>query len=89
MVGSNEKAKGSGLCHVEFGVKNFEKTLNFYIEELGYKKNSSWVEGDKRVALLSTDKGKFLQIVEAGLEGRVQFKGGQWRGTDTIDYDNC
>jgi catechol 2,3-dioxygenase-like lactoylglutathione lyase family enzyme len=67
----------SGCCHIEVGVKDFDKTLNFYIEGLGFKQRLYWLEGDKRVALLHTDTGILLQICEGQLEDGLWPKDGQ------------
>lgn len=72
MADSNEKNKGSGFCHFGVGMGDFEKTLNFYIEGLGFKQSSSWVEGNKRVALLNSENGSFLQIFEGGRQTEGQ-----------------
>jgi len=83
MVDGNVKFRGSSCCHVEVGVKDFDKTLAFYVEGLGFKKKLSWVEGTKRVVLLHADDRIFLQLCEGELEEILQPKDGQ-----IISYEN-
>lgn len=66
MDGNNLKIGGGGFHHVAISVSDFENTLKFYMEGLGFKKYRSWGEGDKRVILLDAGDGCYLEVFAGG-----------------------
>lgn len=53
---------GPGFHHVAIRVRDFDATLRFYVEGLGFKRRYGWGEGDKRAALLDTGDGNYLEV---------------------------
>jgi glyoxylase I family protein len=53
---------GPGLHHVAIRVRDFDATLRFYAEALGYRQVFGWGEGEKRAALLGTGDGNYLEV---------------------------
>ncbi|HEY5586057.1 MAG TPA: VOC family protein [Ruminiclostridium sp.] len=68
MSGNNSKIGGGGFHHLALKVFDFEKTLKFYMEGLGFKKYISWGEGNERAIMLDTGDGNFLEIFAGGSE---------------------
>ena len=54
--------EGPGFHHVAIRSRNFEESLRFYDEALGYKRVYGWGEGDKRAALLDTGDGNYVEL---------------------------
>ena len=53
---------GPGFHHVAIRVRDFEETLRFYREGLGFARTYGWGEGDGRAALLDTGDGDYLEV---------------------------
>lgn len=68
MCGNNSEAFGGGFHHIAIKVFDFEKTLKFYIEGLGFKKHLSWGEGDERGAMIDTGNGNYLEVFAGGTQ---------------------
>ncbi|GAA3399725.1 VOC family protein [Paenibacillus hodogayensis] len=66
---NNEKLGGGGFHHVAIRVFDFEATLRFYTELLGFRVKTRWGEGNGRAALLDTGDGNYLEVFAGGLEG--------------------
>ncbi len=58
-----------GFHHLAIRVFDFEKSLKFYIDGLGFKKHISWGEGDERAIMLDTGNDNYLEIFAGGKEG--------------------
>lgn len=56
----------SGFHHVAMRVKDFDATVKFYTEILGFKKSISWGENDKRAIMLDTGDGNYLEVFAGG-----------------------
>ncbi len=55
-----------GFHHVAMRVKDFDATVKFYTEVLGFKKSISWGEGDERAIMLDAGNGNHLEIFAGG-----------------------
>lgn len=68
MLGNNEKIGGGGFHHVAIRVKDFDASVKFYTEVMGFKKTISWGEGDKRAIMLDTGDGACFEIFAGGTD---------------------
>jgi glyoxylase I family protein len=68
-MGNNETIGGGGFHHVAIRVFDFEATIRFYTEVLGFREKTRWGEGDRRGALLDTGDGNYLEVFAGGREG--------------------
>jgi glyoxylase I family protein len=64
MQSTNTKIAGCGFHHVAIRVVDWEKSLRFYLDGLGFTKKIEWSEAPKRGALLDTGDGNYLEIFE-------------------------
>lgn len=65
-MGNNTKIGGGGFHHVAIRVGDFDKSIKFYTEGLGFIESRTWGEGDKRAAMLDTGDGNFLEVFAGG-----------------------
>ena len=56
----------SGFHHVAMRVKDFDATVKFYTEILGFKKSTAWGENDNRAIMLDTGSGDYLEVFAGG-----------------------
>jgi len=70
MLGNNTKIGGGGIHHIAIKVFDFEKTLKFYVEGLGFKEFLRWGEGNERAVMLDTGDGSLIEIFAGGIEGQ-------------------
>jgi len=66
MTGKNEKIAGGGFHHVAIKVRDFDATLKFYVDGLGFEKKISWGEGENRAAMLDTGGGNYMEVFAGG-----------------------
>jgi glyoxylase I family protein len=66
MKGRNTAIGGGGFHHVAIRVKDFDTSLAFYTQALGFKPAMAWGEGDKRAVMLDTGDGSCLEIFAGG-----------------------
>lgn len=52
----------SGFHHVAIRAFDFDKTIKFYMEGLGFKEYIRWGEGDKRGIMLDTGNNNYLEV---------------------------
>jgi glyoxylase I family protein len=69
MGGSNDVIHGGGFHHVAIRVADFERTLKFYIEGLGFRKALEWGEGERRACMLDTGDGNYLEVFAGARRG--------------------
>lgn len=73
-MGTNEKIGGGGFHHVALRANDFDATVRFYTEGLGFKEVNSWGEGDKRAILLDSGDGNYMEVF-AGGTGEIRPEG--------------
>ena len=69
MSGRNVSIGGGGFHHVAIRARDFDATLKFYTEGLGFKEKISWGEGNKRATMLDTGDGNYLEVFAGGQDG--------------------
>ncbi|HZJ83872.1 MAG TPA: VOC family protein, partial [Clostridia bacterium] len=69
MSGTNKKIGGGGFHHLAIRVKDFDASVKFYTQGLGFEPKFSWGEGDSRATLLDTGDGNYIEIFAGGTEG--------------------
>jgi glyoxylase I family protein len=60
----NQKIPGCGFHHIAIWTANWEKSLKFYTEGLGFTQKITWQEAPKRAVMLDTGDGNYLEIFE-------------------------
>lgn len=55
-----------GFHHIALRVTEFEATLRFYQDGLGFVRVYGWGEGDSRAAMLDTGDGNYLEVFAGG-----------------------
>jgi glyoxylase I family protein len=67
--GNNTALHGGGFHHIAIRAYDFEATLKFYMEGLGFKRAYGWGEDgrakgekDSRAALLDTGDGNYIEV---------------------------
>jgi glyoxylase I family protein len=66
MSGTNSVLGGGGFHHIAMRVHDFDASVKFYTEALGFKEKISWGEGDGRAIMLDTGDGNYLEIFAGG-----------------------
>jgi glyoxylase I family protein len=71
--GTNEALAGGGFHHIAIRAYDFDASLRFYTEGLGFKRVYGWGEDgrgkgekDSRAALLDTGDGNYLELFGGG-----------------------
>jgi glyoxylase I family protein len=87
---STSRFSQGGFHHIALRARNFDKSLAFYTEGMGFPIAHSWGEGEKRIALLDLGDGNYLELF-ACTEGIEIIEGNQFfhvalRSTD-VDTD--
>jgi glyoxylase I family protein len=59
---SNKKLSQSGYHHMALRAKNYERSLQFYTEGLGFPIAHHWGEAASRIALLDLGDGNYLEL---------------------------
>lgn len=65
-MGTNSKIGGGGFHHVALKVRDFDATLKFYVDGLGFIEALTWGEGDSRGALLDSGDGNYMEVFAGG-----------------------
>jgi len=67
--GKNETLRGGGFHHVAIRAYDFDKSLKFYVEGLGFTRRYGWGEDgrakgekDSRAAMLDTGDGNYVEL---------------------------
>ena len=63
---ANRKIPNIGVHHLALAVSDYEKSMKFYTEGLGFEKVAEWGEGAKRIALLDIGNGSHFEIFANG-----------------------
>ncbi len=65
---SNQKIPGCGFHHIAIWTADWEKSLQFYSEGLGFTQKVAWGEAPKRAVMLDAGDGNYLEIFEREAE---------------------
>ena len=63
---ANKKIPNIGIHHLALAAADYDKSLKFYIDGLGFEKTAEWGEGEKRVCLLDIGNGSHFEIFANG-----------------------
>jgi len=63
---ANSKVPNIGVHHLALASADFDKSIKFYTEGLGFKTVATWGEGDGRAALLDIGNGSHFEIFANG-----------------------
>ena len=55
----------TGFHHMAMDVKNFDRSMEFYTQVMGFSLARLWGEGEKRGCLLDTGNGNYLELFAA------------------------
>lgn len=64
MSGSNETIGGGGFHHVAIRSRNWDRSVDFYVNAMGFTERIRWGEPPKRAIMLDTGDGNYLEIFE-------------------------
>lgn len=66
MAGYNSKIGGGGFHHLAIKVRDFDSSMRFYRDVLGFTEKISWGEGNNRAAMLDTGDGNYIEMFAGG-----------------------
>lgn len=66
VAGTNKMLGGGGFHHVAIRVSDFDASVKFYTQTLGFRPATGWGEGDKRAVMLDTGDGNYLEVFAGG-----------------------
>ena len=61
---TNPKIAGCGFHHIAIRTSDWDKSIAFYCDGLGFAPKISWGEVPKRAVMLDTGDGNYLEIFE-------------------------
>ncbi len=64
MAGKNKTLGGGGFHHVAIRSKDFDKTVRFYTQVLGFTEKINWQQAPKRAVMLDAGDGNYLEVFE-------------------------
>ena len=64
--GNNLKLRGGGLHHIAVEASDFDRSLRFYTEGLGFRSVLTFPEEDRTVAMLDTGDGTYVELFSGG-----------------------
>ena len=64
-----------GVHHIALRASDFDKSLQFYCEGLGFTLYRQWGEGDKRIAMLDMGSGNMVELFAGGEPQTVNEQG--------------
>jgi len=65
-MGNNGFKLTSGVHHIAIRVRDFETTVKFYTEVLGFTSRIAWGEGLGRAVMLDSGDGNYLEVFAGG-----------------------
>jgi len=66
MKGHNTAINGGGFHHVAIRASDFDATVRFYTQGLGFREKITWGEDNNRAVMLDTGDGNYLEIFAGG-----------------------
>ena len=63
---NNPKLRGGGLHHIAIEASDFEGSLRFYTEGLGFREVLTFPEEEQTVAMLDTGDGTYVELFSGG-----------------------
>jgi glyoxylase I family protein len=73
--GRNEKIAGGGFHHVAIRVRDFDRSVAFYSDVLGFVKKIEWGQEPGRAIMLDTGDGNYLELFERPSQPRPSEEG--------------
>ncbi len=67
-MSENKTIGGGGFHHVAIRAHDFDASVKFYTEAMGFEKKISWGEGKRRAIMLDTGDGNYLEIFANGTD---------------------
>lgn len=67
-MGTNQTIGGGGFHHVAIRAYDFEASIKFYTEALGFTQKIAWGEGEKRAVMLDAGDGNYMEIFANGTD---------------------
>jgi len=64
--GNNLKLRGGGLHHIAIEASDFDRSLRFYTEGLGFRNVLTFPEESQMVAMLDTGDGTYVELFSGG-----------------------
>ena len=65
-MGHNKTLGGGGFHHVAIRAYDFDASVRFYTEALGFTQKIAWGEGEKRAVMLDAGDGNYMEIFANG-----------------------
>jgi glyoxylase I family protein len=75
----------NGFHHAAMTVRDFEESVRFYTEGLGFSVYLSWGDVNNRAVMLDIGNGNYVEIFSGGLEDKPE---GIWKHL-AFSTDNC
>jgi len=67
-MAQSDKTFGKGFHHVAIRARDFDASVKFYTEGLGFKEKIAWGEGDRRAVMLDGGNGNYIEIFAGGTD---------------------
>lgn len=64
LTSTNQKISGCGFHHIAIRTTNWDKSIRFYCDGLGFVEKISWGQAPTRAVMLDTGDGNYLEIFE-------------------------
>ena len=64
MTNTNTKIPGCGFHHIAIRTSDWDKSMRFYCDGLGFAEKISWSAAPTRAVMLDTGDGNYLEIFE-------------------------
>lgn len=59
---TNQTLNGAGFHHIALRARDYDRSLKFYTEVLGFRVAHHWGEDEKRIALLDIGDGNYVEL---------------------------
>lgn len=69
MPGTNRTIGGGGFHHVALRAADFDASVRFYTQLLGFRETMRWGDAPKQAVMLDTGDGSCVEIFAGGPEG--------------------